>query len=105
MTPLSTVEPDSNARPRRTAGTGPRSGAARQCGAGEEPATKPDPGGTERRVARGPGRAYVVQPGDTLAKIAPARDVAGGWRELYESDKRAVGAETGLILPGQRLGL
>jgi hypothetical protein len=47
----------------------------------------------------------VVQPGDTLAKIAPARDVAGGWRELYESDKRAVGAETGLILPGQRLGL
>jgi hypothetical protein len=71
----------------------------------EAPATKRDSGGAERRDAGGSGGTYVVRPGDTLAKIAAAHDVDGGWRELYESNKRVVGADPELIFPGQRLGL
>ncbi|MEV0726771.1 transglycosylase family protein [Micromonospora purpureochromogenes] len=51
------------------------------------------------------GDVYVVLPGDTLSQIADARDLAGGWQALYERNKRVVGADPGLIFPGQKLSL
>jgi hypothetical protein len=51
------------------------------------------------------GETHVVEPGDTLAKIAISHDVDGGWRALYERNERVVGADPGLIFPGQRLSL
>ncbi|MEV0809601.1 transglycosylase family protein [Micromonospora sp. NPDC050200] len=51
------------------------------------------------------GDGYVVRPGDTLSKIADVRDLAGGWHALYERNKRVVGADPGLIFPGQQLSL
>ncbi|MEU5940578.1 transglycosylase family protein [Micromonospora sp. NPDC047548] len=51
------------------------------------------------------GKVYVVRPGDTLSQIADARDLVGGWHALYERNKRVVGADPGLIFPGQKLSL
>ncbi|MEV4813206.1 transglycosylase family protein [Micromonospora avicenniae] len=51
------------------------------------------------------GGTYVVKPGDTLSEIAGTHHVTGGWHALYERNKRVVGADPGLIFPGQRLSL
>jgi LysM repeat protein len=51
------------------------------------------------------GGSYVVQPGDTLSEIAEARQVSGGWQALYERNRRVVGADPGLIYPGQELSI
>ncbi|SBT40314.1 LysM peptidoglycan-binding domain-containing protein [Micromonospora auratinigra] len=59
-------------------------------------ATTPSTGGTD---------TYVVKRGDTLSMIADAKDLAGGWHALYERNKRVVGADPGLIFPGQKLDL
>ncbi|MET9493747.1 LysM peptidoglycan-binding domain-containing M23 family metallopeptidase [Streptomyces sp. NPDC006552] len=48
---------------------------------------------------------YTVKAGDTLAKIAAAQHVDGGWQKLYEANKKVVGADAGLIKPGQQLTL
>ncbi|MFD0784534.1 transglycosylase family protein [Micromonospora azadirachtae] len=48
---------------------------------------------------------YTVKPGDTLSEIAAAHHVTGGWHALYEHNKPEVGADPGLIFPGQRLSL
>jgi LysM repeat protein len=51
-----------------------------------------------------PGQAepirYAVAPGDTLAGIAGALSVAGGWRALYAANRRAIGPDPDLIRPG-----
>ncbi|MGC5022505.1 transglycosylase family protein [Micromonospora sp. DT47] len=61
---------------------------------------------SERRSApASSGDTYVVRPGDTLSQIADAKDLAGGWQALYERNKRVVGADPGLIFPGQKLSL
>ncbi|MEV6107152.1 transglycosylase family protein [Streptomyces sp. NPDC051940] len=44
---------------------------------------------------------YKVRAGDTLSKIAKAHDKS--WRELYTANKKTVGSDPDLILPGQRL--
>ncbi|MHC5908643.1 transglycosylase family protein [Streptomyces sp. S6] len=48
---------------------------------------------------------YTVVHGDTLSGIADERDVAGGWRGLYAANRRTIGSDPDLILPGQRLSL
>ncbi|MFE9692073.1 transglycosylase family protein [Micromonospora sp. NPDC005806] len=60
-----------------------------------------------RRTApsAGGGSTYVVKRGDTLSEIAGVHKVAGGWHALYERNKRVVGANPGLIFPGQQLRL
>jgi LysM repeat protein len=54
-----------------------------------------------------PGKAqplkYVVAQGDTLASIAAAMSVTGGWRALYAANRRAVGSDPDLIRPGTGL--
>jgi LysM repeat protein len=46
---------------------------------------------------------YSVVLGDTLAKIAREHSVSGGWKALYESNEKAVGANPHLIHPGLKL--
>ncbi|WFE40489.1 transglycosylase family protein [Micromonospora sp. WMMD998] len=48
---------------------------------------------------------YQVRPGDTLSEIAATKHVDGGWRALYARNRAVVGADPGLIFPGQRLRL
>jgi murein DD-endopeptidase MepM/ murein hydrolase activator NlpD len=51
------------------------------------------------------GESYKVVSGDTLAKIADAKGVAGGWQKLYAANKSVVGGNPDLIFPNQVLTL
>ncbi|ARX88145.1 peptidase [Streptomyces alboflavus] len=53
----------------------------------------------------GTARMYTVVRGDTLSGIAEERRVRGGWPQLYENNRRSIGADPDLITPGQRLSL
>ena len=53
----------------------------------------------------GTAEMYTVVHGDTLSGIADERDVRGGWRGLYATNRTTVGADPDLIVPGQRLSL
>jgi LysM repeat protein len=57
---------------------------------------------THKAVA---GADYTVKSGDTLSKIAATHKVKGGWRALYALNKSTIGADPGLIFPGQKLAL
>jgi hypothetical protein len=48
---------------------------------------------------------YTVRAGDTLASIADSRDVSGGWRALYDANKKAIGSDPNQISAGQTLRL
>ncbi|OKJ11742.1 LysM peptidoglycan-binding domain-containing protein [Kitasatospora sp. CB01950] len=48
---------------------------------------------------------YTVQQGDTLSGIAGARNVSGGWEQLFKTNRDVVGANPDLIVPGQVLSL
>jgi murein DD-endopeptidase MepM/ murein hydrolase activator NlpD len=48
---------------------------------------------------------YTVVRGDTLSGIADSEDVRGGWRRLYENNRRTIGSDPDVIMPGQRLSL
>ncbi|MFF5786422.1 transglycosylase family protein [Streptomyces sp. NPDC012693] len=49
--------------------------------------------------------AYTVQPGDSLSDIAQEKELPGGWTALYDANRRTVGIDPDLILPGQSLDL
>ncbi|MET8628814.1 LysM peptidoglycan-binding domain-containing M23 family metallopeptidase [Kitasatospora sp. NPDC004669] len=49
--------------------------------------------------------SYRVVGGDTLSRIADAKQVEGGWHALYEQNRSVVGANPNLIFPGQQLSL
>ncbi|MEV0318093.1 transglycosylase family protein [Streptomyces sp. NPDC050658] len=53
----------------------------------------------------GRGQMYTVVRGDTLSGIADERRVDGGWRQLYDTNREAIGADPDLITPGQKLAL
>ncbi|MGW0121120.1 transglycosylase family protein [Streptomyces sp. NPDC003327] len=61
-----------------------------------------DSGATD---TRGTSDAYTVQPGDSLSEIAQENELAGGWNALYDANRRTVGIDPDLILPGQSLDL
>ncbi|WP_314174169.1 transglycosylase family protein [Streptomyces winkii] len=48
---------------------------------------------------------YEVVSGDSLSSIAAEHDVKGGWPGLYDRNRKTVGGDPDLILPGQRLHL
>ncbi|AGL17869.1 transglycosylase family protein [Actinoplanes sp. N902-109] len=54
--------------------------------------------------AKATGRTYLVKSGDTLAKIAAAHGVKGGWRALHELNSGRI-SNPNLIFPGQRIAL
>ena len=66
--------------------------------------------GSDRVVTRsgaptaGGTGSYVVKSGDTLAKIAKANQVSGGWQAVYAAN-RGVVENPNLIFPGERLTL
>ncbi|MDX2706343.1 transglycosylase family protein [Streptomyces sp. PA03-6a] len=66
-----------------------------------EPKEKP---GTDRPPAARDD-SYTVVSGDTLSGIADEQDVRGGWQRLYAVNRRVVGADPDLILPGQELSV
>ncbi|MEU9702021.1 transglycosylase family protein [Streptomyces sp. NPDC047981] len=49
------------------------------------------------------GRAHVVQPGDTLSKVATRFGIAGGWQALYKANRSVVGADPNRLLVGTML--
>ncbi|MDC0766628.1 transglycosylase family protein [Streptomyces sp. HD] len=53
----------------------------------------------------GKAEMYTVVHGDTLSGIAEEQKVRGGWRGLYAANRKAIGPDPDLILPGQRLAL
>ncbi|MGW3395817.1 transglycosylase family protein [Streptomyces hydrogenans] len=65
-----------------------------------EPQAKPGP--TTVPTIR---EMYTVTPGDSLSEIARDERVRGGWQRLYEINRKVVGDDPDLILPGQRLTL
>ncbi|WP_314172383.1 transglycosylase family protein [Streptomyces winkii] len=48
---------------------------------------------------------YTVETGDTLSAIARDHDTEGGWRKLYDANRKVVGSDPDLIHPGQKLSL
>ncbi|MEU6140794.1 transglycosylase family protein [Streptomyces sp. NPDC047081] len=53
----------------------------------------------------GTAEMYTVVRGDSLSEIAEHEDVRGGWQRLYAANRRTIGSDPDLILPGQRLNL
>ncbi|MEU3338579.1 transglycosylase family protein [Streptomyces sp. NPDC002144] len=53
----------------------------------------------------GTAEMYTVVHGDSLSEIADTQHVRGGWQRLYAANRRTIGADPDLILPGQRLDL
>ncbi|MFJ4870164.1 peptidoglycan DD-metalloendopeptidase family protein [Streptomyces sp. NPDC088757] len=53
-------------------------------------------------AATGP-RTYSVVAGDYLSKIAADHHLQGGWQKVYEDNRRTIGADPSLILPGMKL--
>ncbi|MFD6184058.1 transglycosylase family protein [Streptomyces goshikiensis] len=48
---------------------------------------------------------YTVKAGDSLATIASAKGVKGGWNALYQANEQVIGGDADLIKPGQNLDL
>ncbi|MFE3248619.1 transglycosylase SLT domain-containing protein [Streptomyces sp. NPDC059209] len=48
---------------------------------------------------------HTVAKGESLAKIADARSVSGGWKALYKTNRATVGENPSLIHPGLKLKL
>ncbi|WMX43758.1 LysM peptidoglycan-binding domain-containing protein [Streptomyces roseicoloratus] len=46
---------------------------------------------------------YSVVTGDSLSKIARKYGVKGGWKKVYQGNRKVVGADPDLIRPGQKL--
>ncbi|MFI0901412.1 transglycosylase family protein [Streptomyces sp. NPDC020983] len=56
-------------------------------------------------LSGGATSVHTVRAGETLAGIASAEGVAGGWRKLYTLNRKAVGADPDRLVPGELLNL
>ncbi|WP_030686789.1 M23 family metallopeptidase [Streptomyces globisporus] len=56
-------------------------------------------------TAKAAPKTYSVVRGDYLSKIATEHHLAGGWQKLYKDNRRVIGADPSLILPGTKLTL
>ncbi|MFD5066151.1 hypothetical protein ACFWNO_48845, partial [Streptomyces sp. NPDC058394] len=96
---LPPVDPTAPATPEvpQTTGATPVEGNGKHRGAPEvDPSALPD-------VSSNP--VYTVQAGDSLATIAVAKGVKGGWNGLYQAKEQVIGEDADLIKPGQNLDL
>ncbi|MFD3614801.1 transglycosylase family protein [Streptomyces sp. NPDC058676] len=84
----------------RPAGTG--DSAAKKSGSGSVADVQPQ---TTPQSRAGTAEMYTVVRGDSLSEIADAERVKGGWRGLYAANRKAIGPDPDLIIPGQRLKL
>jgi hypothetical protein len=78
-------------------------GAADASGSAEAPPAQPAPEPAPAAGAPSGDASYEVRSGDTLARIAARNGVS--WRDLYAINREVVGADPGLIFPGQSLRL
>ncbi|MEV6397560.1 transglycosylase family protein [Streptomyces sp. NPDC051907] len=125
--PEQSAQPSAPARSEESAE--PSKGATPESGSGAgKHRGEPAPEGTEsgntdneresgRHASRGDGSTrepanadtspgeYTVRTGDSLWTIADEQEVPGGWTALYEANRKAVGEDPDLILPGQSLDL
>jgi LysM repeat protein len=85
-------------------------GGTTQAAAAPAPAAKAAPAPAAKAApaaapaAASSGGSYTVQRGDTLAKIAQAKGVHGGWRALWGANRDKV-SNPNKIMVGQRLNL
>ncbi|MEU3776481.1 transglycosylase family protein [Streptomyces sp. NPDC032472] len=83
--------------------------AAPTPGASADPAAIPDTTATGKHrgapAAEGAAPSYTVKEGDSLATIADAKGVKGGWSALYQANEQVIGGDANLIKPGQNLDL
>jgi resuscitation-promoting factor RpfA len=77
---------------------------SRKVGARGEAASQRDAPVRQVRAASAPATSgsYVVKSGDTLAKIASANDVDGGWKAIVKKNP-ALEGNPNAIRPGQKL--
>ncbi|MFC9681758.1 transglycosylase family protein [Streptomyces sp. NPDC056948] len=93
--------------------TGTDTGSGRHRGPSADETRPSESGRTDESTGRHASRdegsddasegAYIVGVGDSLWSIADSLDVSGGWHELYDGNKKAVGTDPNLIRPGQTL--
>ncbi len=76
--------------------------AAKKPGSGSAADVQPQ---TTPQSRAGTAEMYTVVRGDSLSEIADAQRVKGGWRGLYTANRKAIGPDPDLIVPGQRLKL
>ncbi|MEU8972468.1 transglycosylase family protein [Streptomyces monashensis] len=85
--------------------TGTGTGKSSGKGAGRKTSVRDVTPQTTPQSRAGRAEMYTVVHGDTLSGIAQDHQVRGGWRGLYAGNRRTIGADPDLILPGQRLSL
>ncbi|WP_030215558.1 M23 family metallopeptidase [Streptomyces bikiniensis] len=66
-------------------------------------AAAPAKAAPSKAAAESGPRTYSVVPGDYLSKIAADHHLAGGWQRIYEDNRRTIGADPSLIMPGMKL--
>ncbi|MGC5321475.1 transglycosylase family protein [Micromonospora arida] len=96
-----TAKPSTRSTEKSTTSTAKPTKPQERSSRGEQPATRDH----QRTAPVAGGQTYLVKAGDTLSEIAADQRVAGGWQALYEGNRQVVGADPGLIFPGQRLSL
>ncbi|MBT2368972.1 LysM peptidoglycan-binding domain-containing protein [Streptomyces sp. ISL-10] len=91
------------------AGMGGAAFALPVIGATTAGAAQPAQSATAKAVVTAPAAAkkaptaYTVVAGDSLAKIAEEHSLSGGWKKLYNDNRRNIGADPSLIRPGLKL--
>ncbi|MCF3181318.1 transglycosylase family protein [Streptomyces polychromogenes] len=98
-TPAAPATPGATPSPSPSAATPDGNGKHRGPAALEVPAAP----GTASAAAAEP--SYTVKPGDSLAAIADANGLKGGWTALYKANEQVIGTDADLIKPGQNLDL
>ncbi|WP_308380147.1 transglycosylase family protein [Streptomyces sp. ISL-43] len=100
--PVAPADPSAPAAPAAPADpAAPAAGATEGSGKHRGPAAVEAPVTSD--AASDP--TYTVQAGDSLAAIADAKGVKGGWNALYEANELVIGEDADLIKPGQNLDL
>jgi len=79
-------------------------GGTTPAAAAPAPAARPAPVAAPAARSAPTGGTYTVRPGDTLAKIAAAQGVDGGWRALWALNRDTV-RNPNVIRVGQTLAL
>ncbi|MCX4526207.1 MULTISPECIES: transglycosylase family protein [unclassified Streptomyces] len=122
--PTTPVDPSSPTAPTSPSGTPGNPAAPGTPGATTGPSASPSPSGAAGAAGESAGKhrgapavetasapdaasdpTYTVKAGDSLAAIADAKGVKGGWNALYQANEQVIGGNADLIKPGQNLDL
>jgi LysM repeat protein len=88
-----------------TDGTSPHRTSAEQTSTGKKTSVRDVQPHSTPQSRAGTAEMYTVVRGDSLSEIADTQHVRGGWQRLYAANRRTIGSDPDLILPGQRLDL